>query len=374
MEKIKIHWISKEHSIVGNALGYNTHNKFMRKHCQKIMDFDDNADITLTITPADQFVPIPGKFNILFTMWEFLELPESYIKNLSKPDLIIVPSRFCKDLFKKYTDTPIEVCFEGVEAEKYPFHQRDNNGKFRFLWVGAPNPRKGYPLILEAVKWIEQMPNMELYIKTTVPKMSWIKTVTNAWKKRRSFWENPKTDNIKDVGFRKAWLTAFIRCIRRIPKPYYSDRIKTFGPHKNVFFDTRFLSFDDLVSLYNSANCFILPTFGEGWGLTLCEAMATGAPCIATPITGCADFFDETVGYPIDYTIQKQNLENYDLETDGYVPDTRSMIQQMINVAGNYKEALKRGKKAHHRISEKFTWERSANRLNEIIRTVKNVD
>jgi glycosyltransferase involved in cell wall biosynthesis len=365
VEKLKVHWVTREHDLVGNALGYNTHNKNMRRHCQKYMDFDDNAYTAMHIVPADQFVPIQGKFNILFSMWEFLDLPDSYIQGIKKADMIVVPCRFCRDLFKKHTDKRVEVCFEGVEASKYPYHPRQVNGRFRFLWVGAPNPRKGYPLILEALKWIEKMPNMEMYIKTTMPQLNWKQTMVNAWKKRK--------DIFGSEGHRKTWWRSLKSTLRRIPKPYYAGKIKTLGKHKNIFLDSRFLSFEDLVDLYNSAHCFVLPTFGEGWGLTLCEAMATGAPCVATAITGCADFFDETVGYPIDYSVKTQDLKNYKLKSRSYVPDTQSMVKQMVNVATDYKEALRRGKKAHYRINEKFTWDDSARRLNEILRGTENV-
>lgn len=35
-------------------------------------------------------------------------------------------------------------------------------------------------------------------------------------------------------------------------------------------------------SLYKSADCFVLPTHGEGWGLPTMEAMAMGLPTITT--------------------------------------------------------------------------------------------
>ena len=112
----------------------------------------------------------------------------------------------------------------------------------------------------------------------------------------------------------------------------------------------------------------MLPTFGEGWGLTLCEAMATGAPCIATPITGCADFYDEQVGYPIDYEIKPSELRGYEGKYDGYVPDTQSCADQMLSVMKDYRTALKVGEKASNRIHSKFTWEKSGYRLADIIR------
>jgi hypothetical protein len=85
---------------------------------KKYFELSEDARIALHIVPADQFQPKKNKINILFTMWEWLQVPISYIENLQRADLIIVPSRFCKDLFRKYTKVPIEVCYEGIEPSK----------------------------------------------------------------------------------------------------------------------------------------------------------------------------------------------------------------------------------------------------------------
>lgn len=38
----------------------------------------------------------------------------------------------------------------------------------------------------------------------------------------------------------------------------------------------------EMPNLYKSADCFVLPTHGEGWGLPTMEAMAMGLPTITT--------------------------------------------------------------------------------------------
>ena len=360
-EKIKVHWVTPVHNFVGNALGYNQHNQAMKKHCSEIMDLDENAEIALQISPADMFRYVAGKINVLFTMWEFLEVPNKYIGNLNRADVIVVPSTFCKQLFRKYTDRPIYVCHEGIEPGEFPFHQRTfpPNGKFRFLWVGAPNPRKGYPMILESIKMIENVPHLEMYVKTTAPKMDKPEFLKKLWKERKTLRKN--ADGRKQ----------FSEMFARRNNPDVSNKFEIMGPHKNIFFDTRRLSYEDLCDLYNSAHCFVLPTLGEGWGLTLCEAMATGCPSIATNVTGVTDYFDEDVGYPIKHTTFKQQLNNYDdLNTEGYVPYVNDMVEKMGQVYNGYTKALAKGKRASDRIHGKFTWDKAAHRLDDILREV----
>ena len=59
---------------------------------------------------------------------------------------------------------------------------------------------------------------------------------------------------------------------------------------RNMILDGRFLPRNDLIKLYYDADCFVFPHRGEGWGLTLMEAMASGLPCITTKHSGVLDF------------------------------------------------------------------------------------
>lgn len=369
-DKVSVHWATGASGAIGNAFGYATHNNAMRKHVEPYVIFDQTARIALHIVSADHFHPIPGKVNVLFTMWEFLDVPECYIRALNKADVIIVPSTFCRDLFRRYTTKPIHVCFEGVDEKVYTYQERfapdyAKVERFRFLWVGAPNPRKGYQYMIQAAKIIEDCPNMEVYLKTTMPKMNWEQTIKSIEKHKQEIF-NPTDEKGEQMRI------SLKRAIERMPLPDLAEKVTVLGKHKNIFFDTRKLPTDDLVALYHSAHAFCLPTFGEGWGLTLCEAMATGCPSIATAITGCADFFDDQVGYEIDWTIMEHDLQNYDIRARGYVPKVHDVINKMLAVTRNYDKARRKGKAASERIRTKFTWKIAGQRLATILRKVQN--
>lgn len=356
---MKINWTTRKHNVPGNAMGYNHHNSMMMDYTDKYFTHDDGADIALHIVPADFFRPVRGKVNVLFTMFEFMDLPNSYLARLPLADVLVVPCGWCRDLFRKYFKGPIYVCHEGITPEDFPFYQRRRpimNEKFRFLWVGAPNPRKGYPCVLEAIKVFENNPSVEIYMKTTTQEADRKKYIEKLWRTRRDLRSsNPK---------------MFKEMLSRSKNPNVANQIKKYGKYDNIIWDSRKISFGELKDLYNSAHAFLLPTFGEGWGLTITEAMATGAPVIATPITGVSEYFDDSVGYSIKYQIKEMMLENYKLKTRGYVPNTLDMVNQMVRVITHYDEALKKGKRASSRIHSKFTWEQAARRLYEIIKEV----
>ncbi len=366
-DKLKIHWALDPKNPTGNALGYGMHNRMLKEYGEKYFEYvsPEETDIIFHIVSADWFRPIPNKINILLTMWEFNQVPDTYKQAFKYADLIIVPSSYCRDIFRKVTDKPIEVCWEGIMPEKFPFYQRkfpSMGEKFRFMWVGAPNERKGYPLLLEVVKVMENNPeifkNVELYLKTTMEsEVDWGK-----WLKI-----NLKRFGKAIRGCKDAWREIRLSTKANIYK-HKKNKVEHHGKYKNIIFDRERLDWDRLRLLYNSAHCFVLPSFGEGWGLTLCEAMATGAPCVSVDFTGCSDFFDEDVGYPIKYKMTETFLKNYNLKTEVFTPDTKDMLDKMFWVIYNYQEALKKGHRASDRIHNKFTWEKSAARLNEIIR------
>lgn len=64
-------------------------------------------------------------------------------------------------------------------------------------------------------------------------------------------------------------------------------------------YNTKFADYD-MATLYRSADCFVISTRGEGWGMPILEAMACGLPAIATNWSSQVDFFNETNGYPVD--------------------------------------------------------------------------
>jgi len=321
-DRCKIYWATDygEHAI-GNAYGYRVHNNTLREYVRMIADLREDAPNALLITAPEFYKRIEGKVNFLFTMFEGTTLPDIYVKAIKQADYLIAPSTWVKERFDQYFAPAIKsfVVNHGVEGVfSYKKRHYPTDRPFRYLWMGAPNPRKGWEEIV--VVWdrvgFKHNPTVELYLKTT------------------------RVEGLQRKG--------------------------------NVILDGRNLTKRQLAALYHKAHCFVFPTRGEGFGLTLAEAMRTGLPCIATDYSGVRDFFDSTVGYPIGYKMGEGEMTfigtKLKARTQIAFPDIVQLVEAMAEVRKNYDEALKRGKRASARIRTRFTWPLAAKRLVDVIK------
>ena len=120
-----------------------------------------------------------------------------------------------------------------------------------------------------------------------------------------------------------------------------------------------------LGTLYRSADAFVLPTRGEGWGMPILEAMACGLPVIATAWSGPSEFFHEGVGYPV----ALKGLVAADAKCPHYAgfrwadPDVDDLAAKMRRVFTHRDEARAKGAAAAREAAAKWTWAHTAERI-----------
>lgn len=103
-----------------------------------------------------------------------------------------------------------------------------------------------------------------------------------------------------------------------------------------------------LAELYRSADCFVLPTRGEGWCMPALEAMACGLPAIVTNWSGPSAFLDESVGYPLPISglVPTGSSSPYYRDAQWAEPDRNALVELLRRVHRQREEAQHKGQAA----------------------------
>lgn len=322
---MKIHYrFAYAPELVGNHYGYGLAAQRLSDLMLSQSEHDEESPVTFRFSAPGVFEGVKGKRNVLFTMYESPDIPLDAARRIQHADHIIVPSSFCAQGYRQYTNAPISVVPLGVEP--VPYHTRSiddvsDEKPFRFLWIGAFNPRKGWTFLSECwEQYFSQVPYMELYIKTT----------TTEEKKKQVY---------------------------------------TIG---NSLVDGRTLSWEEMIALYHSAHCFVLPNMGEGWGQTLAEGMMSGAPCITGEYGGVLQFANRRNCTFVEPTVKRIRT---DLTTESASPDGKYQFAfidpqklglEMARVMNDYNNAKVKAKRASKDV-RKFTWQRCADAVLQIL-------
>jgi glycosyltransferase involved in cell wall biosynthesis len=117
----------------------------------------------------------------------------------------------------------------------------------------------------------------------------------------------------------------------------------------------------ELRNLYQEADCFVLPTRAEGWGLPILEAMACGIPAIVTRYSAPVDFVTDDNGYLIDVAEMVPAIDPAFRIASGLwaEPDISHLRRLMREAFEDHEARRSKGTRARA-TAERFTWENSA--------------
>ena len=326
----------------GNAYGYSLASRKLQWAAQDCGLLDPYSDIVLSFCHPDFFRPVPRKVNVLFTMYENPQLPQKFIDSMNTADAIIAPSQWCADVFREHTALPIYVVPLGVDTNEYIGVKRPRpyNRPFRWLWIGADNVRKGWIAVVECwMRYFLCRWDTELYVKTTITQQDIVGGL------------------ISDLPI----------CVE-----LGKGAKRQMGP--NITVDYRNVSQLEMLKLYAAADGFLFPSMGEGFGLTLLEAMATALPCLAILKTGVTEFASRSNCFGIrhdevDVAVEWPGRPDLSHTAKGYRADLHDMARQMGWMMNHWRKITETGMRAHRR-AQQFTWDESAQKLGRVIETI----
>ncbi len=126
---------------------------------------------------------------------------------------------------------------------------------------------------------------------------------------------------------------------------YFWERIKKEYSLPGITY-TGFINDDELVALYKNAAAFILPSFEEGFGLPILEAMACGCPVVASNVASLPEVGGDAAVY-----FNPQDLD-----------DMANKISKVLENTELREQLIEKGKKRY----KEYSWEKLANQTLEV--------
>lgn len=119
----------------------------------------------------------------------------------------------------------------------------------------------------------------------------------------------------------------------------------------------------DLVALYNAADLFVSTSRGEGFGLTIAEALACGVPVIAQNVSA----IPEVVG-PGGILIEPQRLITVPSGWDNWLADIDAFSEAIEYLYQSGAERQRLGQAGREHVTASFDWDEAAARFDEYLK------
>lgn len=293
------------------------------------------SDVTVFFMPTDYPKRFGGR-KIIWYVFDLTKLAENEEKHLMECyDSIWTPSEWGRQILLQHglPYSKIQVMPEGVNPDIFsPKDELNNpNRKFRILQVGKFETRKSYQ---ESVAGIHMAfagrDDVEYVVKCD-------------WMAGYKSIEHPVAiSTLQHSG-----------CSTIIVKGNASDA--------------------EMAQLYRSADVFLFPSKGEGWGLPAIEALASGVPTIVTCYSGQSEYLKSIPGgyLDVDYVLKPMDCietqsrflrkdENWGLWA---VPNVEDIAEKLETVYANREQWRKKALHSSRIISETFSWSNCAKRV-----------
>ncbi len=185
------------------------------------------------------------------TIEQSVGLEESERRALACARLVVVTSRATKASLARYCVPPDRIVVVEPGTDRRPLARGSRDGPVRFLCVASLVPRKGYETLIDALAGLSDL--------------DWRLTC---------------------VGSPERHPEMARRLAERVAAAELAGRVTFAGELGEVA----------LAACYDAADAFVLPTFLEGYGMVVAEALASGLPVVSTPTGAIPDLVGADAG------------------------------------------------------------------------------
>jgi len=227
-------------------------------------------DVSFQIQLPNEWEPEAARFNVGVTAGvEADKCSEEWVENINKMDLVIVPSEHTKKTFERSGDvkTKIHVVPEYIIPEilekKLEPMSLDVKTSFNFLMFGLVTGQ-----------------NIESDRKNTFYGIKWL---------CETFGDDQEVGIVIKTGLGRMTTIDRANTVNLLRKVISEVR---HGEYPRFYLSHGLMTNDEVSSFYRSPNINALVSFtrGEGYGLPILEAAASGLPVLATKWSGHMDF------------------------------------------------------------------------------------
>lgn len=284
-----------------------------------------------------------GKINVGYSTWETDKLPSHWVPQINKFfDLQLVPSEYNKKVYEDSGVTiPVKVmphCFDVESFDRaVPIDNLASEGTFKFLSV---------------FQWLERKNPLGL-----------LKAYYSEFNGQNDVLLIIKSYGLGREENEKERLRKMIQSIRK------EMRLEMSAPP--VLFIGELLDREQLLSLYKSCDCFVLPTRSEGFGMPFAEACAAGETVVAPNYGGQVDFLKFPFAELIDYQltpVAHMPMPNYDGTMCWCEPNLIEFREAMRLFYSNDKETRTEwGNEAKQMVKENLSYEVVGQQFKQIL-------
>jgi glycosyltransferase involved in cell wall biosynthesis len=279
-------------------------------------------------------IPLQNHFrgtNIQWVVFESTRVPPNIMSTMLTADVVWVPSAWGRDVLIQNGLDPArcDVVPEGVDTDQFHPWYPPVDDVFRYLLIGKYERRKSITETIDA--WAQVFgndPTFELSIKTN--------HIMNHEENTQKI-----AKHVRGLGLTNV----------------------------NVWYGN--LPTTEMSLLYQRHNVFVLPTKGEGWGLPLIEAAASGMPIVTTMWSGNTEFLNhiQSSVVPVEYDMVPIDCPEYQLfypteDKDWGTwaqPRPKSIAQALLYVCDFFPELKSHAVANSDVIRRDFSWAQCAN-------------
>lgn len=292
-----------------NGYGYATANMIasLERLGHEVTLNDPSADVEIWFDQPEHWKFSKGPYRIGYHPWESTQLLKSrkpdWYEQMNQCDEIWTPSPLIAQWYKDYMNIkpPVYVYEHGVDPVWKP-KKRAVDGTFKFLHCGGEAQRKGSKETMQCFRLaFDKNDDVHMTMKLLSP------------------------------GWNIGWLNR-------------------------VEFLNKMMSLEELIQLYHDHHVYVYPSWGEGFGLTPLQAMATGMPTITVPgWAPYADFLDPSLSLSSKLVRSPWPILHPGMMLE---PNTDELIENLRYSRNNYEELQSRAHERIQPILDHYNWDR----------------